>query len=154
MKLYNRKGILTWKIMLSVSKHDLHIYFRMSRSNSSMEVNEGGIFSKTLDWKSLFLLKIKIKQSSGCPNSEYNAIFKHVNQNIRAYPRSKRKSELIKDSENIFAYWKESKKSEMLANKLGLFQTQLGGLTINCILLSLLCDCDWKTLLTINKIWN
>ena len=91
-----------------------------------MEGDEGGIFSKTP--KSLFSLKIKIKQSSGCPNKECNAIFMHINQNIRAYPRSKKKIELIKDSQNIFAYWKESQQSEALANKLGLFQIQLGGL--------------------------
>ena len=54
-----------------------------------MEGDEGGIFSKTP--KSLFSLKIKIKQSSGCPNKECNAIFMHINQNIRAYPRSKKK---------------------------------------------------------------
>ena len=77
------------------------------------------------------LLKIKIKQSSGCPNKEYNTIFKHINQNMRAYPRSKKnqkKSELIKDSRNVFAYWKKSEQSKALANKLGLFQIQLGGL--------------------------
>ena len=74
------------------------------------------------------LLKVKIEQSSGCPNKEYNAIFKHINQNIRAYPRSKKKSELIKDSQDIFSYWKESEQSEALASKLGLFQIQLGGL--------------------------
>ena len=32
---------------------------------------------------------MKIKQNSDCPNKEYNAIFKHIHQNIRAYPRSK-----------------------------------------------------------------
>ena len=96
--------------------------------NSSIEGDEGGIFSKTPDWKSLFLLKIKIKLSLGCPNKEHNAIFKHINQNIRAYPRSKKKSELIKDSENIFAYWKESEQSKALENKFVLFQVQLRGL--------------------------
>ena len=49
-----------------------------------MEGDEGGIFSKTPEEKSLFSLKIKIKQNSGCPNKEYNAIFMHINQNIRA----------------------------------------------------------------------
>ena len=52
----------------------------------------------------------------------------HINQNIRAYPRSKKKIELIKDSQNIFAYWKESEQSKALANKLGLFQIQLGSM--------------------------
>ena len=71
---------------------------------------------------------MKIKQSSICPNKEYNAIIKHINQNIRGYPRSKKESELIKDSQNIFAYWKESEQSEALANKLDLFQIRLEGL--------------------------
>ena len=76
----------------------------MSRPNSSMEGDEGGIFSKAPDWKSL-LLKIKIKQKSGCPNKEYNAIFKHIiHQDIRASPRSKTKSWSINDWENFFAY--------------------------------------------------
>ena len=52
----------------------------------------------------------------------------HINQNIRAYTRNKKKIELIKDSQNIFAYWKESEQSEALVNKLGLFQIQLRGL--------------------------
>ena len=39
-----------------------------------------------------------------------------------------KKSELINDWEHISAYWDESKQSEALANKLGLFQKQLGGL--------------------------
>ena len=30
------------------------------------------------------LLKMKIKQNPGCPKKEYNAIFKHIHQNIRA----------------------------------------------------------------------
>ena len=76
----------------------------------------------------MFSLKIKIKQSSSCPNKEYNAIFMHINQNVRAYPRREKKIELIKDSQNIFAYWKESEQSEELVNKLGLFQIQLRGL--------------------------
>ena len=52
----------------------------------------------------------------------------HINRNIRAYPRSEKKIELIKDSQNIFACWKESEQSEGLANKLDLFQIQLRGL--------------------------
>ena len=76
----------------------------------------------------MFSLKIKRKQSSGCPNKEYNAIFMHINQNIRAYPRSEKRIELIEVPENIFACWKESEQSEGLANKLGLSQIQLRGL--------------------------
>ena len=52
----------------------------------------------------------------------------HINQNVRAYPRSEKKNELIKDSQNIFTYWKESEQSEALVNKLGLLQIQLRGL--------------------------
>ena len=47
-------------------------------------------FSEALRWKPLCLLKIKIKQSPGCPNKEYNAIFKQIHQNSRAYSRSKK----------------------------------------------------------------
>ena len=39
-------------------------------SNSFMKRDEGGIFSKAPDWKTLFLLKMKIKQNPGCPNKE------------------------------------------------------------------------------------
>ena len=39
--------------------------------NSFMKGDEGGIFSKAPDWKTLFLLKIKIKQNSGCPKKEW-----------------------------------------------------------------------------------
>ena len=67
------------------------IHFWITRQNSSMEGDEVGIFSKAPDWKPLFLLKIKIKQNAGCPNKD---IFKHIHQNIRAYPISK-KSALI-----------------------------------------------------------
>ena len=66
------------------------IYFRISRQNSSMEGNEVGVFIKALDWIPLFFLKIKIKQNPGYLNEQYNAIFKHIHQNIRAYPRSKK----------------------------------------------------------------
>ena len=81
---------------------NLYIYFWMSRPNSSMEGDEGGIFSKAPDWKSL---KIKIKQKSGCPNNEYSAIFKHIiHQDIRTSPWSKKKSWSINDWEKFFAY--------------------------------------------------
>ena len=62
-----------------------------------MEEDETGIFSKVPDSESLFLLKRTIKQNPGCPNKNYNAIFKNIHQNIRAYPRSKKKSALIND---------------------------------------------------------
>ena len=80
-----------------------------------MEGDVGGIFSEAPDWKSLFLLKIKIKQNSGCPNKEYNSIFEHINHITRAYPRSqKKKSALIDDYENIIAYWKNPSKGEQM----------------------------------------
>ena len=54
-----------------------------------MKGDEGGI-RKTPDRKSLFLLKMKIKQTSGCPSKEFNAIFKYINpKNTSAYSRSK-----------------------------------------------------------------
>ena len=76
-----------------------------------MEGDKVGIFIKAPDWEPLFLLKIKFKQNPGCPNKEYNAIFEHIHQNIRAYPRSK--SALINDYENIIAYSEKSKQSEV-----------------------------------------
>ena len=81
-----------------------------------MERDEGGILVKlqTVN-RFFFLLKVKFKQNLGCPNKEYNVISKHINQNIRVYRISKKKSELIKDSENVLAYWKESEQSESLA---------------------------------------
>ena len=46
-------------------------------------------FSEAPGWKPLFLLKTKIKQNPGYSNKEYNAIFNHIYQNIRAYSGSK-----------------------------------------------------------------
>ena len=82
-----------------------------------MKRDEGGILVKlqTVNRFFFFLLKVKFKQNLGCPNKEYNVISKHINQNIRVYRISKKKSELIKDSENVLAYWKESEQSESLA---------------------------------------
>ena len=56
-----------------------------------MRGDEVGIFSKVSEWQPLFLLKVKIKQNPGCPNNEYiyNAIFKHIHQNIWAFLKSK-----------------------------------------------------------------
>ena len=53
-----------------------------------MEGNEVGIFIKAPDLIPMFLLKIKIKQTAAYLNN--NAIFKHIHQNARAYPRSKK----------------------------------------------------------------
>ena len=55
-----------------------------------MEENEGDTLSNVPDWKRLFLLKKTIKQNQGCLNKEYNAIFEHIHQIVRAYPRSKK----------------------------------------------------------------
>ena len=69
------------------------IYLWISWPKSYMKRYEGGIFRKAPDWKRFFFsLKIKIKQNLGCPNKEYNAIFKHIHQNIKAYSRSKKKN--------------------------------------------------------------
>ena len=59
-----------------------------------------------------FFLKMKIKQNPGYLNEQYNAIFKHIHQNIRAYPRSKK---ICTDNyyENIIAYSEESEQKEM-----------------------------------------
>ena len=54
-----------------------------------MEGDEGGILSKALNGKPLFLLIMKIKQNPDCPNKENNAIFKHIHQNVRAYLKNK-----------------------------------------------------------------
>ena len=57
----------------------------------------------------------KIKQNSGHPNAEYDAMFKHIHQNVSAYPRSK-KTGLINNWETTLAYWKESEQSKALGN--------------------------------------
>ena len=44
---------------------------------------------ETHQTENLFLFEIKIQQNPGCPNKEYNAIFKHIHQNIKAYTKSK-----------------------------------------------------------------
>ena len=54
-----------------------------------MEGDEGAIFRETSDRKSLFLLKIKIKLNQSCTSKEYNTIFNHIHQKIRAYLTSK-----------------------------------------------------------------
>ena len=65
----------------------LKYFVRACRINSSMRGDEGSTFSKAVDWKPLFLLMIKIKQNQ---NKEYNAIFQHIHQNIRAYSTNKK----------------------------------------------------------------
>ena len=65
-------------------------YFWISTTNSSMEGDEGGIFSKPPDWKPLFLLKVIIEQNPRYPNKGYNVIFIQIHQTITAYPRVKR----------------------------------------------------------------
>ena len=80
------------------------LYIWISEPNSSMEGYEGGIFSKAPSWKPLFLLRIKFKENAASPNKEYNAIFKHIHQNIRAYLRCKEKSALVNNWEKILFY--------------------------------------------------
>ena len=61
----------------------------------------GRRWKKHFQWcsrlKTLFLLQIKIRLKSGCPIKEYNAIFKHIHQIIKAHSRSKKESALIND---------------------------------------------------------
>ena len=78
-------------------------------------------------------IKIRIEQNADCPNKEYNVIFKHFHQNIRAYPRSKKNALIsgesiiwyyyINQSGNI-SHWQESEQNDAIAKKLGLFQIQ------------------------------
>ena len=53
-------------------------------------------------------------------------MLKHIHENIRAYPRSGKKTSLVNDWENDTGYWGESQQSEVLANKSDLIQMQLG----------------------------
>ena len=71
-----------------------------------MEGGEVGIFSKALDWKPLFLLKIKIKQNPGCPNKEYNISSTFIRISVPI--AEVKKSVLINCYENIIAYSEES----------------------------------------------
>ena len=76
--------------MLNLCLYQTDLFLIWSRQNSSMEGKEVGIVSKSPDWIPLFLLKVKIKQSSDWPNKEYNAVLEHIHQNIMVYPRSKK----------------------------------------------------------------
>ena len=42
---------------------------------------KGSIFNKAPDWNCWFCLRQKLKQNLGCPNKEYNTIFKDIHQN-------------------------------------------------------------------------
>ena len=77
-----------------------------------MEGNEVNIFSKAPDRIPLFLLKTKIKQNPGCPNKEYNAIFKHIHLISGPIPKVK-KYALINDYENVIAYSEDYKQSKV-----------------------------------------
>ena len=74
-----------------------------------MEGDEGNIFSKFLDRKPLFLLNIKIKQNSGCPNKTYNTIFDH---RLSGPIPEVRNICIINDYENI-TYCEETEQSEV-----------------------------------------
>ena len=56
-----------------------------------MKEDEGGVFSKVLDFRHLFLLKIKIKRILDCLNEKHNAICKHIDQNAMAILEEKKK---------------------------------------------------------------
>ena len=56
----------------------------------SADVDQPNSSSKAPHWKPLFLIKIKVKQNLGCQNEEYNPIFKHSYEDVRAYPSSKK----------------------------------------------------------------
>ena len=55
-----------------------------------MEGDKGDILSIAANWKPLFLLKVKIKQSPDCLCKEYNAVFQHICRNIRAFLKYKK----------------------------------------------------------------
>ena len=61
----------------------------MSRPNSSMEGDEGGIFIKA-QTKNFVFDEDKIKQSVGCSNKEYNVIFEYIHKNTRVFSRNKK----------------------------------------------------------------
>ena len=98
------KSSLIWNLFFNLFFTYFKLYIWISGPNSSMEGYEGGIFSKAPGWKPLFLLRIKLKENAGFPNKEYNAIFKHIHQNIRAYLRCKEKSALVNNWEKILFY--------------------------------------------------
>ena len=90
-------------------------YFWISRPNSSVEGDGVGIFTNNSNRKLFFLLKIKIKQSQGCPNKDYNTIFKHIHKNIRTYSRSKKNWSMIekrfhiaKNPRRVHSLWRTS----------------------------------------------
>ena len=96
-----------------------------------MKGDVGGIFSNAADWKTLFLLKIKIKQNPAAQIKNENVVFS--NTFIRIWG-------LIwtNDWENT-AYWEESEQREVLANKFGLSQIQFAILVL---------------VTTVGKFWN
>ena len=103
------------------------LYFWISRSNSTMKGDEGGIVSKTSDWISLFLLKIKIQHSSGCPSKEFNVIFMYINEkNISAYPRRK-KIWIDWRFKNFLAYWKKLRVKRGVVKQVRFVPNTVGG---------------------------
>ena len=73
-----------------------------------------------------FSISFSLKEIPGCPNKEYNLVFKHFHENIRAYPRSK-KTALTNDWESI-ANWQESEQNEALRTSLVCPKYSWGGL--------------------------
>ena len=89
--LWNLHLLVRFVIFGKVSLLILNLFNSEYLDQTSMEGDGGGISSEASNWKSLFLLKIKVKQSSSCPNKEHDSIFRRVHQKIRTYPRSKKK---------------------------------------------------------------
>ena len=88
------------------------------------EIKEG-IFSKALDWQPYFLFQLNILKNPSCPNKRYNAIFKHIHDNVRVYSWTKK---------TCIDQWLRKKcilgrtqARRGMANKFGLFQLQLRG---------------------------
>ena len=80
--------LLLYLKLLSWNLHFVSVYLLLTKFLN--ERRWWSIFSKVSDWKPLLLLNIKIKQNTVCPNKQYNVVFKHFRQNIRAYPKVKK----------------------------------------------------------------
>ena len=88
-----------------------------------MEGDKGDIFIKAPDWKSLLLLKVKVKQNLVCPNKEYNTVFTGISGHTPEVKKNCIDQWLWK-----YCILKESKQIDALVNKFSLFQIQLEGL--------------------------
>ena len=102
------------------------LFFQISRQKFQMEGDERNICGNAPDWKPLFLLKISIKRNLGFPFGEYNTFFRHIHQNIRAYPRSKENLHWTVIWKTLHIEQYEQRKG--LTSKFSLFQIHLGDL--------------------------